>query len=323
MSVKADSEKKKGEVCPLDIIVDPRFRDKIPKPTPEEYRQLEENILSDGEIRDPLILWRDTGILIDGHNRWKIYQDHADVLPFPGVRELPFADENAAVDWMLMNQLGRRNLNEAQITALRGQLYKTMKKSHGGDRRSETFSSTQNGNLKSDNPTRVSEQMANRLGIGKNTVIRSEQFLDGLEAAEAAVPGFKDEILSGETKASQSDIAALRKVNPEKMPQAVDEIRNKKVTFPSGQNNWKNEPTKAEKSIEKADRRALNKDAEVKYGIDDLLEELRAMHDEFFDKYLFTLDIHRDVATDNPRKTLACIKEFETKWKEEVKEIFK
>ena len=52
-------------------------------------------------------------------------------------------------------------------------------------------------------------------------------------------------------------------------------------------------------------------------------EELRNMHDEFFDKYLFALDIHRDVATDHRGKTLACLKEFETRWKNEVKEIFK
>ena len=308
----------------MDIIVDPRFRDKIPKPTPEEYRQLEENILSDGEIRDPLILWRDTGILVDGHNRWKIYQDHADVLPFPGVRELPFADENAAIDWMLMNQLGRRNLNEAQITALRGQLYKTMKKSHGGDRRSESFSSTQNGNLKSEEPTRVSEQMANRLGIGKNTVIRSEQFLDGLDAADAAVPGFKDEILTGETKATQADIAALRNVKPEDMASAIDKIRNpSRITFPTGRNNRMREPTQEDLAIAKRRERTTDKNAVVEYGLDDLLEELRNMHDRFFDLYLFTLDYHRDVATDNSKAVLSCLKEFETRWKTEVKEIFK
>lgn len=309
----------------MDIIVDPRFRDKIPKPTEEEYRQLEENILSDGEIRDPLILWRGYNILIDGHNRWKIYQEHSDVLPFPGVRELPFEDENAAVDWMLMNQLGRRNLNEMQITALRGQLYKTMKKSHGNNaERGEDgrYLSTQNGNTGA-KPERVSEQMANRLGIGKNTVIRSEHFLDGLDAADAAVPGFKDEILSGKTKATQSDIVSLSKVEPEKLPEAVEEIRHPKTTFPTGRKSRSTRSTAEEEEISKQDKRSLDKDAVVEYGIEDLTEELRSMHDEFFDKYLFALDVHRDVATDHKGKTLACLKEFETRWKEEVKEIFR
>lgn len=305
----------------MDIIVDPRFRDKIPKPSAEEYRQLEENILSDGEIRDPLILWRGYNILIDGHNRWKIYQAHSDVLPFPGVRELPFEDENAAVDWMLMNQLGRRNLNEMQITALRGQLYKTMKKAVGapqGNKNAEK-QCTQNGNIESDEPRRVSEQMANRLGIGKNTVIRSEHFLDGLDAAEAVVPGFKDEVLSGQTKARQADIAELRKAEPEQIAERVEEIRKPKVTFPSGNVSKPKKLSPAAQEIAENDKRTTDKNAVVEYGIDDLLEDLRMLQNDFIDKYHHAIDLHMDVATDNGRKVLALMKEFETEWKE-VKE---
>lgn len=302
----------------MDIIVDPRFRDKIPKLNPEEYRQLEENILSDGEIRDPLILWRGYNILIDGHNRWKIYQAHSDVLPFPGVRELPFEDENAAVDWMLMNQLGRRNLNEMQITALRGQLYKTMKKAVGapqGNKNAEK-QCTQNGNIESDEPRRVSEQMANRLGIGKNTVIRAEQFLDGLDAAEAVVPGFKDEILSGQTKARQADVAELRKAEPEQIAERVEEIRKPKVTFPSGNVSKPKKLSPAAQEIAENDKRTTDKNAVVEYGIDDLLEDLRMLQNDFVDKYHHAIDLHMDVATDNGKKVLALMKEFETEWKE-------
>lgn len=308
----------------MDIIVDPRFRDKIPKPTPDEYRQLEENILSDGEIRDPLILWRGYNILIDGHNRWKIYQNHADILPFPGVRELPFADENAAIDWMLMNQLGRRNLNEMQIAALRGQLYKTMKKSHGNNaERGEDgrYLSSQNGNT-GEKPERVSEQMANRLGIGKNTVIRAEQFLDGLDAADAAVPGFKDEVLSGGTKAKQSDIAGLRKVEPEKLPEAVEEIRHPKVKFPSGQTGRPKVLSPTAQEIAERDKRTTDKNAVVEYGIEDLLEDLRTLQEDFISKYHNAIDLHMDVATDNGRTVLAVMKEFDAEWKE-VKERLK
>lgn len=307
----------------MDIIVDPRFRDKIPKPSEEEYRQLEENILSDGEIRDPLILWRGYNILIDGHNRWKIYQAHSDVLPFPGVRELPFEDENAAVDWMLMNQLGRRNLNEMQIAALRGQLYKTMKKAVGAPKGNKNAEKqcTQNGNIEADEPKRVSEQMANRLGIGKNTVIRSEQFLDGLDAAEAIVPGFKDEILSGQTKAKQADIAELRKAEPEQIAEKVEEIRNPppKVKFPSGNTGRPKNLSPIAQEIAEHDKRTTNKDAVVEYGIDDLLEDLKLIQADFLDKYHHAIDLHMDVATDNGKKVLALMKEFESEWKE-VKE---
>lgn len=314
-----------------NIIVSPRFRDKIPKPTPEEYRQLEENILHDGEIREPLVLWRDHDILLDGHNRWKIYQEHTDALPFPAIRQLAFDDEDAAEDWMLLNQLGRRNLNEMQITALRGMLYKARKASHGGKREMERgvggqfTARVQNGPLPSE-PKRVADDLAEQLGIGATTIKRAEHFVDGLDAAEAVVPGFKDEILTGHTPAKKSDIAELRKMEPEQIVGAVEEIRNpQKVTFPTGKNNWKSKPTEEEVAIAKMDERVTNKTAKVEYGIEDLLEDLTAIHEDFFNKYLLVLDIHRDVALDkasDKKKVLACLREFETRWKNEVKEIF-
>ena len=311
----------------MDIIIDPKFRDKIPRPTEEEYRQLEENILTFGRIRDPLVVWSGRNILLDGHSRWSIYQAHSDVLPYPTVLEMDFKDEYEAEDWMLFNQLGRRNLNEFQTAALRGQLYKTMKKAVGNTKSSRntdgTFQCTQNGN-NGDHPARVSEQMANRLGIGKNTVIRDEQFLDGLEAADAVVPGFKEEILSLETKANKQDIAALRKVTPEKMPEAVEQIRSpKKVTFPSSNVNMGPSKSKLIEEVERQSAMETTTKAKVKYTLDDLIEELTLIQQDFFDKYYTVLDIHRDIATDTAkaRKAVsALMKEFLKEF-EEVKEI--
>jgi hypothetical protein len=45
----------------------------IPPLSNEEFKQLERNILEEG-IREPLITWN--GILIDGHNRYRIAQEH-------------------------------------------------------------------------------------------------------------------------------------------------------------------------------------------------------------------------------------------------------
>ena len=39
------------------LIIDPEFRDKIPPLTEDEFIQLEENILSDGAVVSPLIVW--------------------------------------------------------------------------------------------------------------------------------------------------------------------------------------------------------------------------------------------------------------------------
>jgi N6-adenosine-specific RNA methylase IME4 len=88
----------------------------IPPLTSEEFKQLERNILEEG-IRDPLVTWN--GILVDGHNRYRIAQEHD--INYVTV-EKEFADMNAVKEWMINNQFGRRNLNNYQRSVLALQL---------------------------------------------------------------------------------------------------------------------------------------------------------------------------------------------------------
>jgi len=74
--------------------IDKEFRTLIPPLSTEERAQLEKNLASDG-CRDPLVIWQEQGILIDGHNRLEIchalgieYQR----LPIEGVRHEPPVD---------------------------------------------------------------------------------------------------------------------------------------------------------------------------------------------------------------------------------------
>ena len=71
-------------------------------------------------------------------------------------RELDFTDKWGAFEWMYRNQLGRRNLTDEQRTVLIGKMYEARKNTHGGDRRSEEFSSAQNGHMKK---PRIAEQI--------------------------------------------------------------------------------------------------------------------------------------------------------------------
>jgi N6-adenosine-specific RNA methylase IME4 len=84
----------------------------IPPLTSEEFKQLERNILEEG-IRDPLVTWN--GILVDGHNRYRIATEYD--IDFETV-EKEFTDMNSVKEWMVNNQLGRRNLPEFVIGEL-------------------------------------------------------------------------------------------------------------------------------------------------------------------------------------------------------------
>lgn len=94
----------------MGIIIDKEFQALIPPLSDDEFRQLEENCIRDG-IRDPLVTWpQDDGnqILIDGHNRWEISAKNAGI-PFKIV-QMRFESRAEAKNWIIKNQLGRRNV---------------------------------------------------------------------------------------------------------------------------------------------------------------------------------------------------------------------
>jgi len=95
----------KGGEC-MQIKIDPEFKSLIPQLTPEEFAQLEENLLADG-CRDPLIIWQGQGILLDGHNRLQICSGNH--LHY-NTHEVSLPDRNAAKVWIIRNQFGRRNI---------------------------------------------------------------------------------------------------------------------------------------------------------------------------------------------------------------------
>jgi N6-adenosine-specific RNA methylase IME4 len=88
----------------------------IPPLSNEEFKQLERNILEEG-IREPLITWN--GILIDGHNRYRIAQEHD--MNYETL-EKEFENINRVKEWMINNQFGRRNLSNYQRSVLALQL---------------------------------------------------------------------------------------------------------------------------------------------------------------------------------------------------------
>lgn len=106
-----------------DIIVDQDFESVCPPLTEDEFSLLEQNILSDGEVTSPLIVWNNN--LIDGHHRRQIILQHPE-LPFQ-IKEVAFNDKYEAIAWICKNQAGRRNLTSEQLSYLIGKRYEAEK----------------------------------------------------------------------------------------------------------------------------------------------------------------------------------------------------
>ena len=111
----------------LELKIDPEFRNRLWPLTEAEFEQLKENILSDGEVYEPIAVWN--GIIVDGHNRWKIIQEHPEI-PFR-TKDMAFVNKYEAFDWMYKKQLGRRNLTAEQKAEIIGKMYESRRKAQG------------------------------------------------------------------------------------------------------------------------------------------------------------------------------------------------
>ena len=113
----------------INLKIDPEFQSQIPPLTDDEFKQLEENILKEGKLLSPLIVWNNT--LVDGHNRYAILQKHPEI--YFSTMPLPFESREEVLAWICKNQLGRRNLTPEQKKFLIGKQYSVEHRKPGGN----------------------------------------------------------------------------------------------------------------------------------------------------------------------------------------------
>ena len=214
----------------LHLTIDPEFANKIPPLREEELEQLEENILADGVVINPLIVW--DGVIVDGHNRYRILQKHPEI-QFT-TYEKQFPDRYAAIAWICKNQLGRRNLTPQQFKYLVGQRYEAEKQSKGIEFQGNQYTSQDRSGLGQNDPDQKSHGTRSRIAKETQTsdsyVRRAAHFAKGVDAAEETEPGIKQEILSGSIKSTEKAVAAIAKAPPEERPALVQQLRQAKET---------------------------------------------------------------------------------------------
>ncbi len=207
------------------VIIDDEFQSLIPPLTDEELSGLEENLLRDGCI-DPLIVWAEQCILLDGHNRKAIcdrygidYELHTVSLP----------DRAAAADWIDTHQLGRRNLSPEQMSLLRGRRYNRTKRQ--GARTDLTY--TQN-----EYKLKTSDHLAKEHGVSRVTIERDGQFADAVDQLD-----MQREIASGQIKPARNEVVQAARSLPEnptpsQIQQARESVTKPHVANNTGDNEW-------------------------------------------------------------------------------------
>ncbi len=214
------------------LAIDPEFEAKCPPLTEEEFLQLEENILSEGAVLMPLIIWNNT--IIDGHNRYKI------AMANPGIsfrtHEKAFDSRYEALAWICKNQLGRRNLTPQQKKYLIGERYDAEKQIADFHGNQYTLPDESGGDKSchhhSDEREKTRKRIAKETGVSEGTVQNAYNYAKGVNAAEEVLPGIKSELLFGTIKPRDSDVAAIARSAPAERLEKAQELRKPRVITP-------------------------------------------------------------------------------------------
>lgn len=255
----------------MDLRIDPEFASRIPPLTDDEFKQLEANILADGVVINPIIVWN--GVIVDGHNRFQVIQNHPHI-QF-STYEKCFGDKLEAIAWICKNQLGRRNLTPEQKKYLIGKQYEA-------EKALEPFKGNQYVTVKSGGGQNVhhqksSERIAAENGVNEKYVRRAEQYAKGVDLANEFDPDIRQDILSGSLPVTSKQVMGIVNATPDELPVRVAELR--KPTDPPKKNDTSNHTADPKDMMVHISDNMVN--AQGKATMDDMLYELEEALESF------------------------------------------
>lgn len=211
------------------LKIDPEFSAQILPLSFEELQQLEMNMIRDGKLTDPIIVWNKT--ILDGHNRYNILRKHS-FIEYE-IKEMEFSSRQEALIWICNHQSGRRNLTPERRKYLIGKRYEAEKQI--SQNRGNQYTSTKKDATDQNDPCQnksgshiTRQRIANETGTSEGYVQRAEKYMNGVEAADEAAPGAREEILNGKIKAADREICAIAKAPKEQRSEIVAELRKPK-----------------------------------------------------------------------------------------------
>ena len=211
------------------LKIDPEFSAQILPPSFQELQQLEMNMIRDGKLTDPIIVWHKT--ILDGHNRYNLLKKHS-FIEYE-IKEMELSSRQEALIWICNHQLGRRNLTPERRKYLIGKRYEAEKQI--SQNRGNQYTSTKKDGTGQNDPCQnksgshiTRQRIAKETGTSEGYVQRAEKYMNGVEAADEAAPGTREEILNGKIKAADREICAIAKAPKEQRPEIVAELRKPK-----------------------------------------------------------------------------------------------
>jgi len=193
-----------------DIIIDEEFKNALRKLNDEEFNGLQEEIIKDGVVNDPLVVWEGENILVDGHHRYEIISNNTG-LKYSIVSK-HFEDRDAVLEWIYGHQGNRRNATKEEISYYRGQAYKYRKKTAETQARNNQYTKEVVAeNQLPPKPKNTAEILADKYGVTHSTIKGDYNFSEGVKIVGKVSPDIKDEILSGKSDFNKKDVTNVYK----------------------------------------------------------------------------------------------------------------
>jgi hypothetical protein len=215
----------------MSIVVNEELKAYIDPLTPDEHDALERSLLAEG-CRDALVLWGD--VLVDGHNRYGICQQHG--IPFQTLQSSQFKNLADVHLWMIDQHLGRRSVSDFQrgVLALRKREILSERRQHAAAAATADSSPPEATTGTPAIPAPSSQALASRDDIAKAARLSSNQvgMIERIQkqAAPEVVAAVKSGLLSINAAAAVATLPAQEQVSAalggkEELQQAAKRVR--------------------------------------------------------------------------------------------------
>jgi len=188
--------------------IDPELQELCPALSRGEEKQLEDNLIAEG-CREPLIVWKEKNLLLDGHNRFRLCAKNVILYD---IIEISLPDREEALLWIIRNQLGRRNLSTFAKAELALKL-ETILKAEAKDNQGKRYD-------KLDEKPRskaTRKKLAEIAGTSENTIQRVNAIID------RADPDIKEQVRAGAMSINQAYKKVQRDTNEAKRLEVRDQ----------------------------------------------------------------------------------------------------
>lgn len=305
------------------LIIDNEFKNLIHPLTDEEFKQLEANIIKDG-CREPLVIWG--GYIVDGHNRYQICVENN--IEFQTV-EKDFPDKKEAIEWIILNQFGRRNLSLFQRSQLALKLKPIIQEKAKETKLSKLKQNTDT-QKSAERTGEVRDVLAKLAGVSHDTIEKTEKIIskgtpEQIKRVEKGGKGNSVNAVYKEIRKQNVETKVCKKCGIEKHIEEFYSGKNSCKICLNGMKPYrdiKGNSIKSNPEVDKLFREQgaslkeamLNPEINTEYTISDLAEEIKSVVDYFIRNVSRCLTTNKELlsSSENQQKIIAVLSEAET-----------